>query len=714
MKLNKWLYGAAALAMLAACSDKDILPDSGGDAPQEGSGFIGVQIQLPNVPSTRAEYDPNKPGNDNFDDGVSSEYKLNDAVLVLFQGKTEAEAQCLGAYELRRSQNNATPDKSDQVTTQVTRVANVTGMSLAAGNDLYALVITNGVANGLLKSDDLYASWMEKKTIKQFQEYVTDNKLYSLDGKNPGEGYASSIVMTNSPLAYLNDANNAAKGGSNNPGVIGGPLPVLVKLNNNVHPTEADALAKPAGTIHVERAVGKITCSSFNTETKVTVTFNNVEYKLEVDEVYWDMAQDMTNTFLVRNTNRFAVDGQTVNLNPSTATDAKMWSWNYISGNITAGTLTAPNGGYRMIGHTPISSTEFDNNGVGTAKEYYRPYFCQVPGYGKVKMVPEKDENGNDTDKLRESTSREAKTFKKEVMNEGEAVKWTTKGAFYPRENTFPVEFMKYANTTRIGFWVTFKFKDKDGKELDFRKSKDFFTKGLDKKTIYLRNDQGYDPLTAAVIADLTENKEIQKAVEAAMDQNNNKGYKDLDLGDLLDFTYDANELAESGEIWITDITFKDVNTLPEKYEGLIIKTPSLEGYDYSFEDDLDRLNNLDQVFEYKGGKVFYEVRIKHFGDDLTPWTAGTNASNIDQSYGTAANATEFRTRNTRYLGRYGIVRNNWYDLQITDITKLGDPQDPAKWDGSWPGKPDDNKDEYIAVVLRVLSWAKRTQSVTF
>lgn len=30
MKLNKLLYGVAALAMLAACSDKDVAP--GGDA----------------------------------------------------------------------------------------------------------------------------------------------------------------------------------------------------------------------------------------------------------------------------------------------------------------------------------------------------------------------------------------------------------------------------------------------------------------------------------------------------------------------------------------------------------------------------------------------------------------------------------------------------------------------------------------------------------
>ena len=70
--------------------------------------------------------------------------------------------------------------------------------------------------------------------------------------------------------------------------------------------------------------------------------------------------------------------------------------------------------------------------------------------------------------------------------------------------------------------------------------------------------------------------------------------------------------------------------------------------------------------------------------------------------------------RKKDYLGRYGIVRNNWYDLQVSKIMTLGHPQDPQKWDDSWPGKPDDNKDQYIAVELRVLSWAKRSQNVEF
>ncbi len=111
---------------------------------------------------------------------------------------------------------------------------------------------------------------------------------------------------------------------------------------------------------------------------------------------------------------------------------------------------------------------------------------------------------------------------------------------------------------------------------------------------------------------------------------------------------------------------------------------------------------------------MFYELRIKHFGDDLTPWELETDinkksypATTTEESYGKTS-------QKNNYLGRYGIVRNNWYDVQISKITKLGYPKDPAIWQDSWPGKPDDNRDQYIAVELKVLSWAKRTQEHEF
>ncbi|MDE5813299.1 MAG: Mfa1 fimbrilin C-terminal domain-containing protein [Muribaculaceae bacterium] len=656
MKLNKWLYGAAAFAMLTACSDRDVAPDS---PTGEGSGYVGVRIQMPTIPSTRA--------NDAFDDGAPSEYKLNDAVLVLFQGADEASAKCVGAFELKKSQLNADVDKDhQQITTQVTRVASVTGVDLNDNIKLYALVIANGVDHGLYYRDqslDFNTLETDKDggaqknliglTVKDFQETVMNNDLYTQD--THGVKYASSIVMTNSPLTTV-------QGGKSNPGTISGPLPVLVELNNKVWPSEAEALANPAGIIHVERAVGKITCSKFNKETSVKVTLGDTEYTLVADQISWDMAQDMSNTYLVRNTNRKPV------ADPS---GANLWMWNYASEYADATAFGGDAGVYRMLGHAPIINT------------YYRPYFCQVPGYG-----------------VKKNDNYEDKTFTKSVMLADDAVAWSDESAFYPRENTFPVDFMKYANTTRIGFWVTFKLQSGD-KTLDLG-GKNFYTKGLNKSVIYLDDEHGRNPMEVAVITTLSEDENVKAAVEAAMKQDAGKEYKDLFLGDLLDID---TEIKADGEINVKSVAFKPINdpVYSTTYEDLFKAAPS-----YTF--DLQRINNLDQVYQYTGGKVFYEVRIKHFGDDLTPWDSDTHpeASTIEQSYG----STDTRSKN--YLGRYGIVRNNWYDLNVEIITKLGEPTDPARWDNSWPGKPDDNKDEYIAVILRVLSWAKRTQGVIF
>ena len=65
------------------------------------------------------------------------------------------------------------------------------------------------------------------------------------------------------------------------------------------------------------------------------------------------------------------------------------------------------------------------------------------------------------------------------------------------------------------------------------------------------------------------------------------------------------------------------------------------------------------------------------------------------------------------YLGRYGMVRNNWYDVTITSVRNLGSPVVPDV-EGSRGDTSDDNKEIYLAFKVNVLSWAKRTQNVEF
>lgn len=93
----------------------------------------------------------------------------------------------------------------------------------------------------------------------------------------------------------------------------------------------------------------------------------------------------------------------------------------------------------------------------------------------------------------------------------------------------------------------------------------------------------------------------------------------------------------------------------------------------------------------YKKGVTYYIARVKHFGS-LTPWNSG-------ESYG---------TDNGKYLGRYGMLRNNWYELQVGNVYGPGYPGVPPVD----PTLPDDENEKYLSVSVKILSWAKRSQSV--
>lgn len=105
----------------------------------------------------------------------------------------------------------------------------------------------------------------------------------------------------------------------------------------------------------------------------------------------------------------------------------------------------------------------------------------------------------------------------------------------------------------------------------------------------------------------------------------------------------------------------------------------------------LDETNGVG-IKTYKNGESYYIARIKHFGDDLTTWTAG------DETYG---------GKNLNWLGRYGVLRNNWYDLTINKISGPGYPDVPKVK----PDTPDDEDTKYINVSVKILDWAKRSQS---
>ena len=94
----------------------------------------------------------------------------------------------------------------------------------------------------------------------------------------------------------------------------------------------------------------------------------------------------------------------------------------------------------------------------------------------------------------------------------------------------------------------------------------------------------------------------------------------------------------------------------------------------------------------FESGVSYYVARVKHF-NELTPWNAG------DKTY---------NSNNANWLGRYGVLRNNWYELSVHSVSGPGYPDVPKVN----PKDPDDVNDQYINVEVKILDWAKRTQKV--
>lgn len=112
----------------------------------------------------------------------------------------------------------------------------------------------------------------------------------------------------------------------------------------------------------------------------------------------------------------------------------------------------------------------------------------------------------------------------------------------------------------------------------------------------------------------------------------------------------------------------------------------------------------LADVAIYTGGISYYTIRIKHFGDELCPWHTGNALETPAPAVG---NIYPTETATTNWLGRYGVLRNNWYDIKINRIKYLGDPTPKSYKDDP---TTDDELDGYISAQIHILSWAKRTQ----
>lgn len=108
--------------------------------------------------------------------------------------------------------------------------------------------------------------------------------------------------------------------------------------------------------------------------------------------------------------------------------------------------------------------------------------------------------------------------------------------------------------------------------------------------------------------------------------------------------------------------------------------------------DGAGRAEAMVGINTYLEGETYYIARVKHFGDVLTKWNSGEN----------------YEDNNKQYLGRYGMLRNNWYELTVGNVYGPGYPGVPPVD----PTLPDDENEKYLSVSVKILSWAKRSYTV--
>lgn len=236
----------------------------------------------------------------------------------------------------------------------------------------------------------------------------------------------------------------------------------------------------------------------------------------------------------------------------------------------------------------------------------------------------------------------------------------------YCNENTFKVTAQNQDQTTRVVLGVKLSAPGTTTYDAD----------------LYTVNDNKEVVYTKATLAERLKNILLK---EAAV----NTWVKAHATDASFDITFDANE---AGTTTITKATFKGKTATGAAEE-------TLETFTTNFN------KALPNIVRYKGGVAYYAVRIKHFGDtEGTPWnvagqgvTAGGNSLIYPNPSAGASDGW--------FLGRYGVVRNNWYDISVNKIQTLGDATIPA-----FTNYPDDVLENYISVSINVLSWSKHTQ----
>lgn len=315
---------------------------------------------------------------------------------------------------------------------------------------------------------------------------------------------------------------------------------------------------------------------------------------------------------------------------------------------------TTPN--YRFVGNTKLGNTSKQPDVA-----LYRTYWCVDPTYSQKFDATSHAANFNT------------------VTSAAKVTSWLASGKYvYCHENTFDVAHMDYSNTTRALVKVTFNGGNK------------FYTNN-GANAILDTDDKRNDAVMSYVLGTDINIVDLKKYLSDNQAATGTVTWENKDFKLTWAPTPDKDGILKVEKIELSATGKAKLNA----------GSPDFTGWDAI----KDQLNTNRVIRQYDNGASYYEVRIKHFAgdgaDDLAPW-------NTWETTKPSASVAYPGNKEQNYLGRYGLVRNNWYDIDVTAIKKIGSPVVP---DITTDTTPDDNIDAYISAKINVLSWAKRTQS---
>ena len=658
MKKFSFLAMAVAGMLLGACSsDKDVADNGGGKdiLSEKGVGYIKVGLNLPTTSAVTRAWSENT----DLDDGVSDEYAVEDATLLIFSGASESEAKLVQISSLLKTPWESVTGSVNQVTTKHEETVE---LKTTEGN-LYALAVIN--SSGIIEGGTTVKDIKILGTEKDFTTTGNEVKIGDLQAAiaSATAGVSKFYDATNKRIFMTNAVLSNVRGGTGNPGAYPGSdasvtdLHILAPINKSyIYETKAEADAtgaKAAADIYVERAVAKVTMTIDDAPTidgpKV------VTGTLSVGFDGWTLANTSVESYVVRQVPAYT---------------ANTFEWNFINDNATSAEK------YRFVGTNAVDIE------YGTDIAGYRTYWAKDPKY-------DADVAAGDLYTPDLTADASYKAAKETVDGVTSLVPQ------YCNENTFDVQRQAYKNTTTAVLKVTYKVGGS---------AATLYSVGVDKKTFYTEAD-----VKTLVVNALMANSDFKDWLTT---NRKEETFTKITIADINSITFGTRD-ANTGEVKVTEIELKTDNLKSGA------KTKMTEIDSEISKDILTSVGSaIGTIKSYVDGVSYYAIRIQHFGNDLTPWQGITvngvepAESTIDLIYPKSSTGTdaEKKAANNAYLGRYGVVRNNWYDIKVDKIVKIGSatPKE-LKLDGDHPD--DELEEAYIRARINILSWAKRPQS---